>query len=212
LTSPKEFIQEEKSIDIADIKEINRLWSRVYPFLVAQVMGGYRRDSGAVLELGPFSGGISLELGRLYPKLKITIADESPEVLAYLEQEILASKSPQSITIKKTDLNHLAFDDSQFDLLIFRGAFFFLNQKGNLLGEIFRVLKDGGIAFVGGGYGKGVPQKIIEEIAAETRELNKRLGRRRISIEELEEQVRASGLTDNCKIEDEGGLWLVIRK
>lgn len=199
-------------MDIADLKKLRSLWRKVYPYLVAHIMEGYRRDSGAVLELGPFSGGISLELARLYPGLNITIADESPEVVGYLAKEISASELSEGIAIKKTDLDRLAFDDSQFDLIIFRGAFFFLNEKENLLREIFRVLKDGGMAFVGGGYGKGVPQKIVDEITDESRELNERLGRRWVSIEELEELVRKSGLTNNCKIEGEGGVWLVIRK
>ena len=57
------------------------MWRKTYPYLVAQIMEGYRRDSGSVLELGPFSGGISLELARLYPGFDITIADESAEVV-----------------------------------------------------------------------------------------------------------------------------------
>ena len=169
-------------MDANDIKRVNSLWGKVYPYLASQVMDSYRRDSGSVLELGPFSGGISRELARLYPGLNITIADE------------------------------LSGDDSQFDLIIFRGAFFFLNKKGDLLREIFRVLKNGGTAFVGGGYGKGVPQEIINEIADESRELNEKLGRRWVSIEELGELIRKSGLVDNCKIEEEDGVWLVIRK
>ncbi len=199
-------------MDVADLKELKNLWRRVYPYLVAHIMGDYRRDSGSVLELGPFSGGISLELARLYPGLSITIADELPEVVEYLEEEISASGLSEGIAVEKTDLNRLAFDDSQFDLIISRGVFFFLNKKENLLREIFRVLKEGGMAFIGGGYGKGVPQEIINEIADESHDINERLGRRWFSIEELEELVRKSGLTDNCKIEDEGGVWLVIRK
>lgn len=188
------------------------MWEKIYPYLVVQIMKSYRRNSGAVLELGPFSGGISLELARLYPKLAITIADESPEVVQYLKQEILAYGLAQNIMVKRTDLNKIVFNDSRFDLVIFRGAFFFLNKKDNFLREIFRVLKDGGMAFVGGGYGTGTPQELIAEIADESRELNERLSRRRISIEELEEIVRESELTDNCKIEEDGGLWLNIRK
>lgn len=195
-----------------DLRRVNSLWKKIYPYLVSQIMESYQRDSGSVLELGPFSGGISLELTKLYPGLATTIAGESPEVVRYLEKEISASGLAPDIEVKKTDLNNLAFDDSQFDLVIFRGIFFFLNKKENLLQEIFRVLKEGGMAFVGGGYGKGVPQEIIDEIAGESRDLNERLGRRWVTIEELEELVRKSGLTDNCKIEDEGGVWLVIRK
>jgi hypothetical protein len=73
-------------------------------------------------------------------------------------------------------------------------------------------MKDGGMAFVGGGYGKGASQELIAEIADESRELNEKLGRRRVGIEELKEMVRKSDLTDKCRIEEEGGLWLNIRK
>ena len=199
-------------MNIDDLIKVNSLWTKLYPYLAAQIMEGYQRGSGSVLELGPFSGGISLELARLYPGLNITIADELPEMVEYLEERISASGLAQGIAVKKTDLNRLTFDGSQFDLVIFRGAFFFLNKKGNLLQEIFRVLKKGGMAFVGGGYGKGVPQEITDEIASESRRLNKRLGRRWVSIKELEGLVRKSKLTDNCKIEEEGGVWLVIKK
>ena len=201
-----------QTMDINDLKRVNNLWKKIYCYMALQIMEGYQRDSGKVLELGPFSGGISLELARLHPKLNITIADESAAVVKYLRQEISTSGLSGKIGVKKTKLNHLAFDDFQFDLVVFRGAFFFLNEKKNLLQEVFRVLKDGGMAFIGGGFGKGTPRELIDEIADESRQLNDRLGRRRVSIKELEEMVKKSELTDKCKIEEEGGVWLNIKK
>jgi len=200
------------SVDIAHLKRLYRLWGRVYPYLVAQIMGEYRRNSGLVLELGPFSGGISLELARLYPQLKITIADESSEMVAHLQNEAVTSGLAEVITVERTHLNQLSFPDSWFDLIIFRGVFFFLNQKVDLLREIFRVLKEDGMAFVGGGYGRGVPPEIIAEIADESRLLNEKLGRRRVSIGELQVLLKKAGLADKSKIEEEGGVWLIIRK
>lgn len=199
-------------MDMNDLKRVNSLWAKIYPYLAAQIMENYLRDFGTVLELGPFSGGISVALARLHSKLDITIADESSEVLEYLSQEISASGLAGKIGVEKTKIDQLAFDGSQFDLVIFRGAFFFLDQKGIILLEVFRVLKEGGIAFVGGGFGKGTPIEFINEIADESRVLNDRLGRRRFSTTELGEMIRESGLTDKCKIEEAGGVWLNIRK
>ena len=199
-------------MDINDLRRVNSLWERIYPYLARQIMEGYRQDRGKVLELGPFSGGISIALAGLHPELEITIAEESPEVLLYLRQEISASGLSEKISVKKTRLNDLNFDSSQFDLVIFRGAFFFLNENANLLREIFRVLKDGGLAFIGGGFGKETPRPLINEIADESRELNDRLGRLRVGVEELAALVKKSGLTDNCRIEEQGGLWLNIKK
>ena len=199
-------------MNIDDLRKLDSLWSKTHSYIAAQIMEGYQRDTGSVLGLGPFSGGISMELARLYPGLNITIADESPEVVDYLEKKIAASGLAQDIAVKKTDLNHFTFNDSQFDLVIFKGAFFFLTKRRNLLQEIFRVLKKGGLAFVGGGHGKGVPQEIIDQIAGELRRLHKKLGGRRFSIRGLERLVSKSHLTDNCQIKEEGGVWLAITK
>ena len=199
-------------MDINDLSKVNSLWRKIYPYLVSQIMVSYNRGSGSVLELGPFSGGISLELARSYPGLKITIADESFQVTEYLRQEIATLGFLDYIKVKITELKHLIFKDSRFDLVIFRGAFFFLDQEGNMLREIFRVLKEDGMAFVGGGYGKDTPQELIDEIADESRVLNNRLGRKWSSIEDLEGMVKESELSDKCKIEEEGGVWLNIRK
>ena len=87
-----------------------------------------------------------------------------------------------------------------------------MKDKENLLQEVFRVLKDEGMAFIGGGFGKGTPQELVDEIADESRELNNRLGRPWVSIEELEEMIRKSELTDKGKIVEDGGLWLNIEK
>ena len=198
------------TMNIDDLKKVNSLWRKVYPYLAAQIMEGYQRDSGSVLELGPFSGGISLELARLYPGLDITIADERAGFIDYLAEQIKTLGLSQAIQVKQTDFNHLAFADCQFDLVIVRGAFFFLNE--NLLREIFRLLQDGGLAFVGGGYGKGIPQQFIDEIHDESQVLNQRLGRRWVSIKELEELVAKAELADKCRIKEEGGLWLNIQK
>ncbi|MBU1055359.1 MAG: class I SAM-dependent methyltransferase [Proteobacteria bacterium] len=199
-------------MDINELKQVNDLWINIYPYLVSQLMESYLKNSGEVLELGPFSGGISVELLKLYPEFNITIADNSKEVLKYLKQEISISGCCHKINFKQTEFNHLDFDDAQFDLVILRGAFFFLNEKNNFLGEIFRILKPGGMAFVGGGFGKDTPQKIIDEIADESRRLNDNLGRRRISIKELEKIVKDSELTSKCKIAEQGGIWLIIKK
>lgn len=197
-------------MNLEDLKRVNSLWRKIYPYLASQIMEAYRRDSGAALELGPFSGGISLELARLCPGLSITIADETSAVVDYIREEIANSRSSARIQVKQTGFNRLDFPDSQFDLIIVRGAFFFLDK--DLLREIFRVLSTGGTGFVGGGFGKETPRELIAEIAEQSRELNYRLGRRWISKNELEEMVRETGLTAHCHLAEEGGLWLNVKK
>ena len=197
---------------LEDLIQVNRLWRKIYPYLAMQIAEIYKKDFGEVLELGPFSGGISLELAGRYPGLNITITDNSSEVLNYFDEEISSAGLTENIRTRKTGFDTLVFNDAEFDLVIVRGAFFFLDEDGNILREIFRVIRKGGIAFAGGGFGKDTPKDIIDEIAEESRVLNDRLGRKRVSIQGLEQIISRAMLTDNCRIVEEGGLWVIVRK
>jgi hypothetical protein len=74
------------------------------------------------------------------------------------------------------------------------------------------VLKKGGLGFVGGGYGRGVPDGVIAEIAGESRVLNDRLGRRRVTLDELKALLAGEHLEKTTRIIEEGGVWLLMRK
>jgi SAM-dependent methyltransferase len=199
-------------VDLKDLKTVNDLWSKIYPYLAIQVMEYYGRSHGEVLELGPFSGGISVELARLYPGLNITIAAQDPGVVGYLRRKIEGAGLNRKMDVDCSQLDNLIFPDCLFDLVIFRGAYFFLDEEGKILREIYRVLKGDGLALIGGGYGKNTPQALIDEIADESRDLNDRLGRRRVTEYEVGNMVDKAGLTRQARIEEEGGLWLVIQK
>jgi len=202
----------QRAVDLRFLKAVNDLWGRIYPYLASQVMEHYGRSNGDVLELGPFAGGISVELARRHPGLNFTIAAQDSGIVEFLRKEIEDAIPGQKIEFKRSELNNLVFPDSLFDLAIFRGAYFFLDEEGKIIREIYRVLKEDGVAFVGGGYGKDTPDALIEEIGEESRILNDRLGRKKVSMYDLEEMVNRSGLSDHARIEKEGGLWLVIKK
>jgi SAM-dependent methyltransferase len=185
-------------VDLRLLKDVNELWSKIYPYLADQVMRYYGRSDGDVLELGPFAGGISVELARLHPGLNITIAAKEKGVVDYLQKEIEEASLNRKVEVRWSELDRLGFADGLFDLVIFRGAYFFLDEEGRMLRETYRVLKEGGLAFIGGGYGKDTPQALIDEIADESRELNDRLGRKRVTEEEVENMVNKAGLTSHA--------------
>jgi ubiquinone/menaquinone biosynthesis C-methylase UbiE len=175
-------------------------------------MQSFGRISGDALELGSFAGGISFELARLYPKLNLVIADERADYLKYLRNELYARELSGRIKLANMNLDKLIFSDGSFDLVILRGAFFFIIDMPQILSEVFRVLRAGGLAFVGGGYGRDIPQNLIDNIAQESRVINDRLGRRRVDIEALNQLLSSVRLSDKAQIVEEGGIWLEIRK
>jgi predicted O-methyltransferase YrrM len=121
---------------LENIKSINRLWGEVYPFLASVIMDEFGRHSGRVLEIGPFSGGLSMELARSYPSLDITIATWESDETKYMENEVADAGLADRIEVVKTGHDIFDFADEYFDLIICRGALFFLDKK--LLLESFR--------------------------------------------------------------------------
>lgn len=195
---------------LENIKCINELWRQVYPFLVSTIMDSFGRHTGRVLEIGPFSGGLSMELARLYPGLDITIATWESDEIIYMENEVADAGLADRIEVVKAGHDIFDFADEYFDLIICRGALFFLDKK--LLLESFRMLAKNGLVFIGGGYGKSTPQHVIDAIHHESHVLNQSLGKRWITKGNLENLLRETKLTNYSRIEEDGGLWLFIRK
>ena len=98
-----------------------------------------------------------------------------------------------------------------FDLVVLRGAFFFIMDNPAILTEIHRLLGPGGLGFAGGGYGREAPPAIVDGIAEESRRLNDALGRRRVSVRDLSRLLAATGLDGCTRIVEEGGVWLEMR-
>jgi probable selenium-dependent hydroxylase accessory protein YqeC len=200
-------------LESRDLIAVNRLWQRVYPYTAAQAMAAYGRAEGAALELGVFAGGISFELAKEHPALSLAIATDNPDYLAYLKEERARRGLDGRLRLLESPLEKLPFPGQSFDLVVLRGAFFFVMDRPAILDEIARLLRPGGLAFVGGGYGQGVPPAVIDEIADESRRLNDRLGRRRVTIDELKGLLARSpsATVRAAAISEEGGVWLLMR-
>ncbi len=199
-------------MNLEDIKRINQLFAEFYPYLARQIANAYGREDGLALEIGPYGPGISIELTKLCPELRVIIGDSSAEVLSYLEERVTEAPLSERIEVKELDKFDLPFATATFDLVVFRGGLFFWGGQAQILREIYRVLKAGGVAVVGGGFGAKAPDELIETRAAEIRELNRRLGKRTLSETELSDILEQAGLTACTEIERRHGLWLTIRR
>lgn len=58
----------------------------------------------------------------------------------------------------------LPFPDNSVDLLVSRGSVFFWSDQAKGLQEVYRVLRPGGKAMIGGGAGSGYPKEAVDEL------------------------------------------------
>ena len=184
------------------ITRLNTLWEPIYPHLARWIESWIPENTGHILEIGPFSGGIIAALLQRHPTVQGLIALEEASVA----QTVLKSFG-RFCPILLSPLAHLPLLPT-FSLVVCRGAFFFLNP--DIIKESSRILKPGGYALLGGGYGPGTPSDIISPIAEESKDLNYRLGKKRLSRKNLEKMASEAGLETRSTIIEKGGLWLLI--
>jgi hypothetical protein len=196
---------------IALIKEINHLWEPVFPHLASHIGEMYGRRDGAVLDVGPFAGTV-FELRKKGVGDSFRIASFPEDMTAVFGQEVLARGLGDRVDVVGTDPSLTAVNDDSVDLLVFRGALFFPSLFHTDLSVMYRVLRKGGVGFVGGGFGKYTPDSIIAAIGAESRDLNLRLGKIGTDAEGIWRTVRGSAVESHMEVISEGGLWVIIRK
>jgi len=193
------------------IKELNLLWEPIRPFLTRQVEGLYGRRSGNILEIGPFSGLI-FALAQKKVGQSFSIAAFPQAAIRMYRQEARKHGLEDRVRIVESDSSLMGIADDSVDLAIFRGALFFPILFRVDFEAIHRVLRPGGIGFVGGGFGKHTPAEVISQIGKRSEELNASMGRIRVTVDSVREQVRISNLEGKCEITTDGGLWVVMRK
>jgi len=189
------------------VREVNRLWLPVYPYLARQVADSCVTEPISILEVGCFSGGAGCELLRVFPQAHLSVALDMPELVATFIDDWPECDEAR-LTIIETSLANLNVP-AGYDLVFCRGAFFFFDETASILREFDRVRSEGGTAFFGGGYGCYTPDEVIAPIAEESRMKNDALGRRVYRVEELRRLISQPGL-EHARICENGGLWVVL--
>jgi hypothetical protein len=193
------------------IEELNLLWEPIRPFLAREIEELYGRQDGHILEIGPFSGLI-FALAQKNVGQSFLIAAFPQPAMALYREEARKRGLEDRVRIIESDSSLIGILDDSVDLAIFRGALFFPKLFHVDFGAIYRTLRKAGIAFIGGGFGKYTPPEVINQIGKRSEQLNAAMGRVRVTVDNVRDQLRSSHLEAKCEITTEGGLWVVMRK
>jgi hypothetical protein len=193
------------------IEEINLLWEPIRPYLAKQIEELYGRRDGRILEIGPFSGLIfsfvQKNIGGSF-----LIAAFPEEAVRSCRREARNLGLHDRVRIIESDSALTGVSSGSVDLAIFRGALFFPSLFQIDFGAIYRTLRTGGVAFVGGGFGKDTPAELISRIGRRSEKLNAAMGKVRVSVDCIRDQLASSNLEEKADIITDGGLWVVMKK
>ena len=139
------------------------LFRKIYPVIAEQAIARTGIRSGLCIDLGGGPGMLGICVAEA-SDLHVVIVDPLPECIELAGENIAERQLAQRVTAQVGRAEALAFPDGSVDLVVSRGSIYFWDDQGRGLGEIFRVLRPGGWAFVGGGFGT---RELRDEILAE---------------------------------------------
>lgn len=198
-------------MDLRSFIELYHLWGPVYPYLARDIGELYGRTDGNVLEVGPFCGAI-FALRRAGTGGTFSMGTFPQGMDQFFRQEVKRLDLDGKIAVTATDPALTGIGDDSFDLVVFRGALFFPEIFRTDFRAVYRVLKEGGLAVVGGGFGSSTPRAVIEQIGERSKELNMLLGKAATDRKMLLKDIQSSRIKGNVEIVSEGGLWALMRK
>ena len=193
----------------------------VYAPLAQQIVADFdlAEKQGIGIDLGSGPGNLILELCK-GTKLHWVNADINPHFFSHFFEEARKAGVAHRVSAIFADAHRLPFRDNYAEIVVSRGSFQFWDDKPRAFAEIYRVLKRGGVAYVGRGMARAFPvetarairdgqkgDKVLDYDPEET-------------VRELEKALREAGVSDfgiECPkpggVEDiHYGVWVTIRK
>lgn len=192
-----------------------RVFSPIYPYLARQVVQDYGITAGVALDAGCGPGYWAIAQAQA-TDLKVWALDIDPEALAIADRNIAAAGLKGRVETLRGDIHKIPLPDDSVDLVFSRGSLPFWKDKVRAFGEIRRVLKPGGVAFIGGGLGSLMPveerQRIKETMEREKIGAPKEL---ETTFQQLAVILRQAGIPVFKLSHDDGclcGGWVEFRK
>ena len=187
----------------------------VYPLIARQVVDDYGVGTGICLDIGTGPGFVGIELAKL-TALEMYFIDDSQTALDKAEKNVFNSGLDNKVHFTKADVCSLPFDDGFADLVVSRGSLWFWQDQVKGLQQIHRVLKTGGIAFVGGGLGRYATTDMRKQLKGKGRKKMQKKGKGNfLSGAGLKALVKETKL-DGCKVmsdvDGEDETWIEMKK
>ncbi len=141
----------------------------VYAPLAEYVVSTYRLADtvGIGIDLGGGPGVLSLELCKRTDRMYWINADINPHFFPIFSERVAEADLGHRVGAVFADAQALPFRDGYADVIVSRASFHFWKDRERAFREIYRVLKPGGVAFIGRGFSKNLPVEIARKVRAQ---------------------------------------------
>ncbi len=133
-----------------------------YPYVAADILQLCQPEERLWIDLGCGEGPVALALAE-HCQPRFVLVDPNDEALAAARRKAVSAGFGDRVTTLTGRAEALPVGKKTVDLVVSRGSIYFWDDQSRGLAEIYRVLRKGGQAIVGGGLGQGYPQWARQE-------------------------------------------------
>jgi ubiquinone/menaquinone biosynthesis C-methylase UbiE len=191
-------------------------FARIYPVIADQILERTGITKGTCLDVGSGPASLAITLA-LLSDLRVLALDSSTEMFSLAHKNIRNRCMDGRVFPVMGDVHAIPAADATFNLVVSRGSYHFWEDLPTAFNEIYRVLKPGGMTYIGGGYGSA---RIRDEVLAGRKERGivddpdhpTRARFRKFRAGEIEASIESAGISDYRIISDDSGFWMILRK
>lgn len=205
----------------ADPQEFDKVaklaFAPIYPHLARCIKKKFGISEGVCVDVGSGPGSLAIAMARI-TNLRVYSLDIQEGMTEVALRNIAEAGLSSRIRAVTADVCKMPFEDDSVDLVISRGSFWFWKDRGRAFQEIYRILKPGGVAYVGGGFGStriknGVIKAFSTEEALEAsrKKFLDNMTRPKFAPGQIESELAESSVSGTVEKEF-CGLWVQIVK
>jgi ubiquinone/menaquinone biosynthesis C-methylase UbiE len=176
-----------------------------------QIIEDYGILEGVCVDVGCGTAIFAIELCR-HSNLKLYALENAKAIYEVARKNIENEGLTDRIIPVLGDAHDLPFENEFAELIISRGSYHCWKDKVLVFQEIYRVLKKGGIGFVGGGFGRYISKEELDRMTALRDRSLKDDAKVYRSPKELEDIIHKTGIANSHIIYDRSGLWAELKK
>ena len=178
---------------------------------VKQIINDYGVLEGICVDVGCGTAVFAIELCK-HSNLKIYALEKVKAIYEVARMNIEKEGLTDRIILVLGDAHDLPFENEFADFIISRGSYHCWENKVLVFKEIYRVLKKGGIGFVGGGFGRYVTEEELNSMKFLRDRSLKDDAKAYSSPNKLKEIIHEADIPSFRIIYDKAGLWAEIKK
>ncbi len=190
------------------------LFTPVYPALAQQLVQDYNLHDGIYVDMGGAEGSLAMELAKL-TKATVYVADIDPAAVRLCNLLVDEAGLTERVRAVEADAQNLPLRDNFADLVVSRNSLFEWPDKLKGFKEAYRILKPGGVAYMGGGFSRLMKAEDVARLVAWSAKKRDQKPDSFVKMpDELVPQLRSAGVANIrlLKGPTEFDWWIEMRK